>query len=1125
VGGSAVSSVTHTSDAAGAELTQIHYRWRNDDAGEPPSRTIVYQRGDGKGSVSETDDASLRSDNPTLNYGADAALLVDNSPDYHAVIKFPNIFGGGANQIPLGSTITSATLTVEVFDPGTDITVYQLTESWIEGEVSWTNRVTGTAWSNAGADGTLSHKTTADDTFTNGSNGPKDINVLSSLQNWSAGEANEGWVLIDSSTGGVDIRSSEYGTLASRPKLSVTYVVPSATFAETEDTKLTDLNKGTTRRLRFAVSNEGILSSGGVTYQLQVAETATCGSGTYSAVPTDSSGHWQIVDSTYITDGEPTVDNPGLTNEATTFVPGEVKDAGNTTGSITLDVDEFTEIEFVIQATSNATDGGDYCFRLYDTTGASPLNTYSIYAEASLLGPADVTQIHYRWRNDNGPERMQASETADDTTNSATDVPVSGMSLTLGAGDYIVWFSGSVESSATSYQYVSLYLGGSKIPHTEREIRTESSIPNTSFPVATHARLIGVTAGQTIEVQWRTTAGIATMHERTLLVAPIVAADTAQASETADDTTSNTTDVLVTGMTLFPPSDGDYHIWFSGSAECDTGNTTQYVSLYVNGSQIPHTERRVHTEGSIAATSFPVATHARVTGLTTGQAIEVQWRTTGTSTATMHQRTLVISKINAADTTQASETADDTTGSATDVVVTGMTLNPTSDGDYRIWFSGSAEGTASNSTQYVSLYVNNVQIAHSERQIFTEGSIQDTSFPVASHAFVTGVTAGQPVEVRWRTTAGTATMHERTLVIEKVANSGAASFAEAEDTKLDCVDKGDTIRLRFAISNEGAQGSGAVTYQLQVAETATCGSGTYSAVPTDSSGHWQIVDSTYVSDGESTSDNSGLTNEGSTWVDGELRDTGNTTGSITLNPGEFTEIEFALQATPNATEPGDYCFRLYDTTSGQALDTYSVYPEVAICGGPDLTQNHYRWRNDNGGEAGYTDWWNSSYPYRQKVSFGTGHSILPLGYTAAVTMDTRPAATNVALASGNDVRLVWQPTAGGYQELDRIGDTWDNANTTIEFRLQSEIGANLDEDVDGSYYIYYGYGSAGTPPTDERNVYYFADFFDRADNTDVNINSTQNWTEWTTGGGDSSIASGQEPSIRWETMWGRLMRV
>ncbi len=271
-------------------------------------------------------------------------------------------------------------------------------------------------------------------------------------------------------------------------------------------------------------------------------------------------------------------------------------------------------------------------------------------AEAGAPGVATLNQAHVRWRNDDGGEvasaaPIQVSATLDTTTTSASDVLVDSMTITPGAGDYHIWFSGSVESSATSYQYVSLYVNGVQLGHTEREIRTESSIPATSFPVAAHARVTGVGAGQAIEVRWRTTAGTATMHERTLVVHKITAADSTQASATGDTTTTSTSDVLVNSMTITPGA-GDYHIWFSGSVEA-AATSYQYVSLYVNGVQLTHTERQIRTEGSIPATSFPVATHASVTGVGAGQAIEVRWRTSA-STATMHERTLVVSKITAA---------------------------------------------------------------------------------------------------------------------------------------------------------------------------------------------------------------------------------------------------------------------------------------------------------------------------------------------------------------------------------------------------------------------------------------------------------------------------------------------
>jgi hypothetical protein len=240
-----------------------------------------------------------------------------------------------------------------------------------------------------------------------------------------------------------------------------------------------------------------------------------------------------------------------------------------------------------------------YRVRAYNANGTSgDSNTISL----TTLNPANLTQNHYRWRNDNGGEAgldiAQASATADTTTTSLTDVPVDSMTITPGAGDFLVWFSGSVEntrpvSGTNYYPFVSIYVGGVQVQHTERMITSEESIYNSSFPVATHARITGVTAGQAIDIRWRTTGGTATMHERTLVVFPIVAADSTEASATADTTTTSTTDVLVDSMEITPGA-GDYLIWFSGSMECNDSSEHQYVSLYVGGSKLAHTERDLH---------------------------------------------------------------------------------------------------------------------------------------------------------------------------------------------------------------------------------------------------------------------------------------------------------------------------------------------------------------------------------------------------------------------------------------------------------------------------------------------------------------------------------------------------
>lgn len=173
----------------------------------------------------QTDDAMLLGDggNENTNYGADTSVNIDQvNPLAHAVIRFNDIFGNDPVQVPPGSEIVSATLTVECFNPGDPLNAYRLIEDWVESEVTWNSRSTGVAWSNPGANGSGSHAGSAI-TMNFTSAGTKNLDVTQFVEEWNAGSPNYGIVLTNTYTDGVDFYSSEHPTEAYRPVLSVTY--------------------------------------------------------------------------------------------------------------------------------------------------------------------------------------------------------------------------------------------------------------------------------------------------------------------------------------------------------------------------------------------------------------------------------------------------------------------------------------------------------------------------------------------------------------------------------------------------------------------------------------------------------------------------------------------------------------------------------------------------------------------------------------------------------------------------------------------------------------------------------------------------------------------------------------
>lgn len=165
--------------------------------------------------AAETDDAQISADSPTTNFGSATSINVDGlSPHAHGVIKFLSVFGDSPGQVPLGSSIVSATLEVNCINVGNTMKLYRLIEDWSEGTVTWNS-----PWTNPGADGPNSHADVALDGNCSAL-GWRTIDITQFVQEWSSGTQNYGIVLTDSGTDGVDFDTSES---ANPPVLRVSY--------------------------------------------------------------------------------------------------------------------------------------------------------------------------------------------------------------------------------------------------------------------------------------------------------------------------------------------------------------------------------------------------------------------------------------------------------------------------------------------------------------------------------------------------------------------------------------------------------------------------------------------------------------------------------------------------------------------------------------------------------------------------------------------------------------------------------------------------------------------------------------------------------------------------------------
>lgn len=173
----------------------------------------------GVAGYSGTIDTYLDEANPALSHATDTAFFMDGDPTIkQGLLRFDGIFGSDASsRIPPGSTILSATLTVNVNDPSnTGALFHRMLRCWQDSN-TWT-----TFGSGIQADG-VEAVAAADATAIQDATGSLVITVTSSVAAWSAGQPNLGWALLPGGGAGFAFDSSE-GSI--KPLLTVTFSPP-----------------------------------------------------------------------------------------------------------------------------------------------------------------------------------------------------------------------------------------------------------------------------------------------------------------------------------------------------------------------------------------------------------------------------------------------------------------------------------------------------------------------------------------------------------------------------------------------------------------------------------------------------------------------------------------------------------------------------------------------------------------------------------------------------------------------------------------------------------------------------------------------------------------------------------
>jgi uncharacterized repeat protein (TIGR01451 family) len=191
--------------------------------------TATFQQG--VSGYASTQDTELRSGEPDTQLGSQTDLSVDlgDPPTgiQQVLIRFDNLFGAGAGQIPVGSVIHSATLRVTVTggtSGAAQITLNRMLVTWSEAS-TWNTMVNGVQMDGTDASATVD-ATIANPTAT-GNQTWSGANLTATVQAWCNGTAtNYGWVIASNVTNNWDFHSSETSTSGNRPLLTIDYTPP-----------------------------------------------------------------------------------------------------------------------------------------------------------------------------------------------------------------------------------------------------------------------------------------------------------------------------------------------------------------------------------------------------------------------------------------------------------------------------------------------------------------------------------------------------------------------------------------------------------------------------------------------------------------------------------------------------------------------------------------------------------------------------------------------------------------------------------------------------------------------------------------------------------------------------------
>jgi hypothetical protein len=362
---------------------------------------------------------------------------------------------------------------------------------------------------------------------------------------------------------------------------------------------------------------------------------------------TASSTYAKVRDSTYNTDGAAVTTNritgstPTPAASSYTFLNGEYDEGDGTLDSITWtnDVFEHTELVWSLQIIDTDFSAGEYIeFRIVES-GGTVLDAYAAYARYTC-NAAPVT-------NSYSTDFWEEMTDAEDTVSGTTPTVIDAMTITPGAGTYLVMFSGAVNTETSETLTCAIYENGSEVSlsgpiyYTRTQFAGEASHDNhdDKWQMAC-VGIATVGASQAIDVRWWSSGSSVTwdMHSRRLILVKVEGTGISAGAAGSNSVSTSTTDFSASAASISsPPGDaGDYLVLFKCSP---VGHATVVVGaefrLYVGGTAEDSDHFRLFEhELSYLATEFPHF-QACIVNVGASEAVDMRYARVGGTSETI----------------------------------------------------------------------------------------------------------------------------------------------------------------------------------------------------------------------------------------------------------------------------------------------------------------------------------------------------------------------------------------------------------------------------------------------------------------------------------------------------------